>query len=174
MKKIVYICLFGIISFMFLPVYSVGSPSDTLKVQSSLLPTKNIKIYDAVYIGIMWENYAISGYSTDKPFSLRNDIFLNLSIMSSKTYCGIYYGLAGNELRLSAGVNLKNDWSIYHVLSFIPNSKDKYAAIGFSKTLAEIKNGNFCCFTEYGTNFYGIQSISIGLQICFQSKIYKK
>jgi hypothetical protein len=98
------------------------------------------------------------------PFSTVTTIAPCLNILTAHTHDHIMYGLNDNTLQTLNGYLLKRNWGVYNFLSKSVVTKDAYGSIGIEKVLL-MPNLDFVFYAEIGTNFYGVNSTSIGLVI---------
>jgi hypothetical protein len=113
--------------------------------------------------GIFGVTASTTSLSSDKPFTLGQNLFAVTTLKTAKTFHSVMYGFGNNSVNLLNGYFLKNNWDTYVVYSKNLHSGN-YLGYGIEK-MESIDRVKFFLISEMGTSFTGRASLSFGLLI---------
>lgn len=139
---------------------------------------QNNKPIQKVTGGVIFGTIASTTFSgSEKPFTLWYNLSPNITVVTPKTYHNIIYGFGNNSLSLLNGYFLKNNWDTYLLYAKTLHTGGNYLGWGVEKMI-KVENageGIKCfLFTELGTDFKSTNTVSFGLLISVQNKIWKR
>jgi len=136
------------------------------------------KLFQKVTGGVVFGTVASTSFTgTEKPFRLGYNLIPNITIVTPKTYHNILYGFGDNSLRSLNGYFLNNNWDTYLLYSKTLHTGGNYLGLGIEKMIKIENKGEgikFFLLTEIGTDFKGNHSLSFGLLMSVQNKIWKR
>lgn len=111
----------------------------------------------------------------EKPFSTWYGLSPAINIITKKTHHHIMYGTGDNSIQTLNGYFLPKSCDVYMLFSQnLNNFKQEYLSVGIEKVVPAGDHAIFVFFGEVGTNLQGKQSMSFGLIIHPQIKLWKR
>ena len=117
-------------------------------------------------VGVMITNLVTHNFTQSNSrqmFTQNCTVAPSLNILTQRTYDHIMYDLGNNNAETLHSWLLPKNWDTYIFLSKNLATKDAYGSIGIEKVLPATENLEFAFFWEFGTNFFGLQSTTVGI-----------
>lgn len=140
------------------------------------------KLFQKVTAGGIFGTFAYRSITdetknSEKPFSVGYNISANVSVVTPKTYHNLIYGFGNNSFRSLNGYFLPNNWDTYLVYGRTLHTQENYLGAGIEKMIKIENKGEgvkFFLFLETGNNFTGNQSLTVGMLVIVQNRIWKQ
>ncbi len=136
------------------------------------------KLFQKVMAGVGITAMASTDFSEAKtPFTTGYNFTANVLTLTPRTYHSLLYGFGGNTLHSLNGFFLKKNWDTYLLYIKSLSTGGNYVGWGIEK-MVKVEGGTegIMCFTfaEVGTNLKGNRSLTVGLLITVQNRLWRR
>ena len=164
-------------NFLILVIFVIATVTVSAQTEDSLsVNTKHensldsTKFFKEITIGV------IRGVYSTTSVGVWNNIFVNATFVTAKTFHTVMYGTGDNSITSLNGVFLNEKWDVYFLVSHSLKYKKDYLAIGGERLYSVITEKkyklNFFLLAEVGTNFAkGGPGCTTGILMSFQRRI---
>ena len=111
----------------------------------------------------------------EKPFDIWYNLAPSLNFFTGKSHHHVMYGVGNNTIQTLHGYFLPKSWDMYVFYAQNLNSiSKKYLSMGIEKVIPAGDHAKFVFFGEMGTNLLGKQSVSLGVVIHPQMRVWQR
>ena len=143
-------------------------------VASTHAGNDSTKLFQAIKCGIIFGGSGCTHFdNVEKPFSIGYTVLANITAVTPKTCHNLMYNVANNSLSILSGYLLPRNWDTYLVYAKNLNENKHYLGIGAEK-MVDAKGVKCFLFSEYGIDFMGTSTLSIGVLISTQAILFKR
>ncbi len=144
----------------------------TVVAQDTLNPKK---LFQKVSGGAIFAESASTSFSKEqKPFTIGQNLLANVLVITPKTFHNFFYSFGGNNIATLNGYFLPRGWDTYVIYAKSLDSDGNYLGLGIEKMVKVHEGVNIFLFTEVGTGFAGKMSVTFGLLLSAQCKIWAR